>query len=240
MSKTPLSVAALVAALACTLPATALAAKRTKPRTVAVDVKIDRFGMRQGRPVAYATASTVAYTRHGKVRRSRQRTTLAVTSGRGGCTILTLHLEELKLTLLGLTVDTSAVNLRITGQRGGTLGKLFCQLASGLELRNKARAAAATRGLNRHMRHRKLRAMSFRAVVAPKARASQSQPTCPVLHLTLGPLNLNLLGLHVDLYGPTRRDPITVSIVADPNGGVLGSLFCQLAGEAQAQAQSTA
>lgn len=249
MIKTRMSAAALVAALSCALPTAADAAQRTKPRTVAVDVAVDRFGMRNGKPIAYATASTVAYSRQGQLRQSRQRTTLAVGSAATGCKILTLHLDDLKLTLLGLTVDTSAVNLKITGERGGSLGKLFCTLASSLRLKATARAAKATAALNRHLRHRKLHTLRFRAAVQPQtyARASQAEgeaqprqaaPVCPVLDLTLGPLNLNLLGLYVDLYGPTVKSPVTVTITADPNGGTLGKLFCQLSSEAQANSTS--
>ena len=233
MKITRTSLAVLALASSCALPAAAEAAQRTKPHTVSVDVAVKRFGMRHGRPIAYATASTLAYNRRGVPRRATQKTTLAVKS-QGGCKILTLHLNDLKLTLLGLTVDTSAVNLNITGNHSGTLGKLFCRLASGLRLRSTARLARATAALNRHMRHRSLHTLRFRAAVTPQARASQAQPVCPVLDLTLGPLNLNLLGLYVDLYGPTSKDPVTVTITADPNGGALGKLFCQLASDAQA------
>jgi len=49
---------------------------------------------------------------------------------------------------------------------------------------------------------------------------------CPVLDLALGPLHLNLLGLIVDL------NRVHLTITADSNGGVLGSLLCGLAGGA--------
>jgi len=234
MTTTRLSVAALAAASITALPAPAQAAERTKPRTVQVEVAIDGFAMRKGRPVALASARTVAYTRNGYVRRANRRTTLAVQTAANGCRILTLRLDDLKLTLLGLTVDTSAINLRITGRRGGSLGKLFCQLASGLRLKSTARLAAVTRRLDRKVRYRKLRTLSFRAAITPQARASQAQTVCPVLDLTLGPLDLDLLGLEVDLYGRTIKDPVKVTITADPNGGALGKLFCQLSSEAQA------
>ena len=47
---------------------------------------------------------------------------------------------------------------------------------------------------------------------------------CNVLDLTLGPLDLNLLGLMVHL------DTVHLVITADSNGGILGSLLCSLAG----------
>jgi hypothetical protein len=47
---------------------------------------------------------------------------------------------------------------------------------------------------------------------------------CDVLNLTLGPLHLELLGLIVDL------NRVVLTIKADSNGGLLGSLLCGLAG----------
>jgi hypothetical protein len=43
---------------------------------------------------------------------------------------------------------------------------------------------------------------------------------CTVLDLTLGPLDLNLLGLMVHL------DTVHLVITADSEGGLLGSLLC--------------
>ncbi len=55
------------------------------------------------------------------------------------------------------------------------------------------------------------------------AQASQAQ-VCQVLDLTLGPLDLSLLGLIVHL------DEVHLDIDADPAGGLLGQLLCGLAG----------
>jgi hypothetical protein len=246
MIKLRVALAALAAALLLAVPAGASASAgrseatmRAHDRTVTVDVAIDRFATRHHHAVALATASSRVPTSGGRSRTVRQRVTLAVKTGTS-CRILTLHLATLKLTLLGLTVDTSAVNLRITGDQSGALGQLFCKLASGLKLKSGARLASAARALNQHMHHRRLHALRFKARISPQAQAAQAPPTatCPVLSLTLGPLNLDLLGLFVDLYGPTTKAPVTVTIVADPNGGALGKLFCQLA--ANAQSSSTA
>ena len=68
----------------------------------------------------------------------------------------------------------------------------------------------------------------FRAKVTTAARlfsGASSQRICNVLNLTLDKLSLNLLGLHVDL------DKVVLNITANSNGGVLGSLFCSLAGK---------
>jgi hypothetical protein len=48
--------------------------------------------------------------------------------------------------------------------------------------------------------------------------------TCPILDLVLGPLHLDPLGLIVDL------NQVHLTITADPTRGVLGQLFCSLAG----------
>jgi hypothetical protein len=47
--------------------------------------------------------------------------------------------------------------------------------------------------------------------------------SCDILHLELGPLDLDLLGLQVHL------DKIVLDIDADPSGGLLGSLLCAVA-----------
>ncbi len=52
----------------------------------------------------------------------------------------------------------------------------------------------------------------------------QQQGACPVLHLNLGPLHLDLLGLVVDL------NEVVLDITANPAGGLLGSLVCALSG----------
>lgn len=49
--------------------------------------------------------------------------------------------------------------------------------------------------------------------------------TCPILHLTLGPLDLNLLGLKVHL----DRVVLDLTAVSGP-GNLLGNLLCAIAG----------
>ena len=49
--------------------------------------------------------------------------------------------------------------------------------------------------------------------------------TCPILHLDLGPLDLNLLGLHVTL----SRVVLDVEAIPGP-GNLLGNLLCAIAG----------
>jgi hypothetical protein len=61
------------------------------------------------------------------------------------------------------------------------------------------------------------------SAAAPLAAAVPT--TCPVLHLELGPLDLNLLGLAVHL------DKVVLDITAIPGAGnLLGNLLCAVAG----------
>ena len=67
------------------------------------------------------------------------------------------------------------------------------------------------------------------AANAPAQQTNQDgqaaqQGICPVLHLNLGPLHLDLLGLVVDLNN------VVLDITANPAGGLLGSLVCALSG----------
>lgn len=67
---------------------------------------------------------------------------------------------------------------------------------------------------------------------APPTTA-QAATVCQVLQLQLGPINLNLLGLRVQLFGGTNANqplPVTLLITADSNGGLLGQLLCGLTG----------
>ncbi len=65
---------------------------------------------------------------------------------------------------------------------------------------------------------------SANASVDAAAQDVVIQQTCDVLHLTLGPLPLDLLGLIVDL------NQVQLDITADPAGGLLGALLCAIAG----------
>jgi hypothetical protein len=58
---------------------------------------------------------------------------------------------------------------------------------------------------------------------------SQTGGNCTVLHLVLGPVNLNLLGLKVTLGGGLQANqPIVLDITAQRGGGLLGDLLCGL------------
>jgi hypothetical protein len=148
----------------------------------------------------------------------KRKVTLAVAK-KGTCSILSLTLNQLNLTLLGLNVHLDKVVLNVTGKRnGGVLGSLFCSLAGA---KAKAARAAAARKLTVHVTRQPMQPLAV--TVGIRAQTAQATPTCSVLDLVLGPLHLNLLGLVVDL------NRVHLSITATPNGGILGNLFCGLA-----------
>lgn len=224
--------ALLVLALSGLLaPATASAADE-----LAVDVQVSRFVQRDGQVVALGHASARqsgdAGSSGAQIPVTEQREVrLQVDKGGSSCRVLSLNLKDLYLQLLGLQVDASEINLHITGKRhGGALGKLFCRLATGLKLGDIAATKAAVRSLNRRLDDRPMRLISFRSRIEPTAEPRQAAPgTCEVLDLLLGPLNIDLLGLVVDLYGPSKSEPIRIHVIADPSKGVLGQSFCRLA-----------
>jgi hypothetical protein len=176
--------------------------------------------------------------RNVRLRVSPKAHTAQITPTPGACQVLNLTLGPLDLNLLGLRVRLSEVNLLIEAiPGGGLLGDLLCGLSGGPRA---AAAAASTGGLalqrftTRGSRlYAVVRARSRsgrqvqRAIAIPKARTAQITPTpgaCQVLNLTLGPIDLTLLGLRV------RTNQIDLRVEAIPGGGLLGGLLCGLSG----------
>ena len=167
---------------------------------------------------------------------------LQTQAGPGPCQILHLELDELDLTLLGLRVflrsATPGEPIMLTlsaDSTHGILGKLFCSLTNST-ITTPAVAKTAAKALNKRVKSATV--MQARATLFQPAQASNShagksrsgsralqaaQANCPVLHLILGPLHLDLLGLIVDL------NKIALDIEAIP-GTLLGNIFCGLTG----------
>jgi hypothetical protein len=143
-----------------------------------------------------------------------------------------------------LIVELDAVVLTIKADsNGGLLGGLLCGLAGGSGLTSVSQAAA---GLTKAAKKSGLavggpgyQVPVSSVTMPPPASPATASPrqlsriqdlppvpagVCTVLDLVLGPLDLNLLGLMVHLNRTELR------ITADPNGGLLGSLLCSLAG----------
>jgi hypothetical protein len=210
--------------------------------TLKLDVRAQRFVVRHGDVYAKGPVTATAIQPDGTKQVTTQRVRLKVgTTHR--CRILNLHLAPLYLNLLGLQVRTSDINLKITGDRHRLLGSLFCSLSRGINLSRLRLARRTAHSLNQRLQNRPLKVVRFRAPIYPQQQSTSTGSSstgmmrssippvppgsCEVLDLLLGPLHLDLLGLIVDLYGPTRSDPVEVLITADPNGGLLGSLLCQ-------------
>jgi hypothetical protein len=236
---------AVCCALALLVPVAAADARASASSSkgrVTVGVQIKRFAVVDRKIVARGVL-TSRIVGAGQSQVARKRVTFAVLAQSGRCSVLTLKLDDLQLDLLGLRVDLSEVNLRIfaipRGEGSGVLGRLFCALSrSTIRLgrgAGTARAHAVVHSLNTRLRHKPMRAFRASAVLvrSDNAQAAQAAPSCRVLNLILGPLDLNLLGLVVQLYGPTPKQPVTLTITSFPGQGVLGDLFCSLAGGPQ-------
>jgi hypothetical protein len=210
-------------AAAAALPAPALAQEPAPAQAAAgrvtVQLDVTRFRATASGPVAVGEATAELRGLGGMPTKVTKKVTLSQVR-RGNCLILRLVLEELDLTLLGLNVHLDEVRLRITGRRrGGILGRLFCSLAGA---RPRASQAEAVSALNKHLRRGgELRPLKI--TVPVQAVAAQEQ-RCPVLDLVLGPLDLDLLGLVVQL------NRVHLTITAIRGGGILGDLFCGLGG----------
>lgn len=200
--------------------------------TVQVKIVINRF-VRQGRRIVAQGAVIGRYQSDERADVVRKAFTARVKPGRVSyastariCNVLELDLRMLHLEVLGLIIDLSRLHLTITADsEGGLLGALFCSIAgtsraSAAKLRRtatKMTRAARQQGFDRQG------VSDFRVQVAPQLQQAPGQ-VCTVLDLVLGPLDLNLLGLMIHL------DRVRLTITADPNGGILGSLLCSLAG----------
>jgi len=216
------------------------------PAKLAVTVRIERLSIqgRQARAAALATATLTSA--QGTTTTSRQQVALTAATN-SGCEVLHLFLQQLDLNLLGLVATLDKVNLDVVGHaKGGVLGSLFCKLSKGVT--GKIASVSTVRKMNAQLAvHSPV--LRFAAQLIPQTRAATPTGTtgttgatgatgatgttgslgapivpgsCQVLDLILGPLNLTLLGLEVDL------NQIHLDVTAQPAGGALGSLFCSL------------
>jgi len=156
--------------------------------------------------------------------------------------ILHLTLGPIHLDLLGLKVDTSKICLNIDAQPGS--GNLLGNLLAGVaNLLNGGTPLGTILGnlssadLNRLLTGiTNLLNGALGQVTAPTSLAGVTQQAAPatapavnILHLSLGPVHLDLLGLLVNLDN-CANGPVTVDITAQPGpGNLLGNLLAGLA-----------
>lgn len=148
------------------------------------------------------------------------------------CPILDLSLGPIDLNLLGLRVLTSPICLQITAEQGGgLLGDLLCAVAnllqSGVSLPDILAQLQSAGTLNQFLNG--LTSVLNQVFDRITANSNLAGATCSVLSLAVGPLDLDLLGLVVEL-DDCANGPVTVDITALQGGGLLGDLLCGLAG----------
>lgn len=208
---------------------------------VGVKYTIKKFVRHGNRLVAYGAATPRYISTSGAVTKGRATAFKAAVTVRTRhlaaqpgsttvCPVLDLVLGPLDLNLLGAMVHLDQVHVTITADpNGGLLGNLLCNLSK------QGKLAAQTQKMNWALTKSGLSAGGAGVVVnvagdGATPNAVTATGICDVLDLTLGPIHLDLLGLVVD------TNTIHLTITADPNGGILGSLLCSLAGGAPAPA----
>lgn len=206
-----------------------------------VPIDISRVVVQNGQLVAEGLIGTNPFT---------SVVNLATEAAQAGaaCPILDLSLGPIDLNLLGLRVQTSPICLEITAyDGGGLLGDLLCSVANllqqGVPLSDILSLLEAQGNLQRFLGG--ITQILNGALDAVTANRVGSEPggaiaaSCTVLDLSLGPVQLNLLGLEVILDN-CNNGPVTVTITAIPGGGLLGDLLCSLTNLLNNQSTPTA
>jgi hypothetical protein len=145
--------------------------------------------------------------------------------------ILHLRLDAIHLDLLGLTVDTSNICLAIDAHSGSgnllgnLLGGVANALNGGLNL-GSILGGLGTTDLNSLLGG--LTGLLNGALGQATAPSAAQSVTGNILHLSLGPVDLNLLGLEVSLDN-CAGGPVTVDVGAETGPGkLLGNLLNSL------------
>jgi hypothetical protein len=210
---------------------TGTAGKAGATGSVGVKLRVDKFVTTGHRLLAHGTAIATYRPHTGAPTVVRRPFTATValpqqSTQASTCPVLTLELDQVSLDLLGLHVDLSKVILTVTANaQDGSLGKLFCKVASGGTTAGPASASTA-RTLTAVTRQSGFGRQGMNVGVPTQRVQALGPGPCSIVDLLLGPLHLELLGLIVDL------NQIHLQITADPNGGVLGSALCSIAAPA--------
>lgn len=153
--------------------------------------------------------------------------------------ILNLHLNAIHLSLLGLNVDTSNICVAINAQSGpgNLLGNLLTDVAnllnsgtplstilSGLSSTQLSTLLNGVTGLLNGVLG-SLLGGGLTGGTLGGLTAAATPTTTSILHLSLGPVNLNLLGLDVNVDN-CANGPVTVDVTATSGpGNLLGNLL---------------
>jgi hypothetical protein len=167
--------------------------------------------------------------------------------------ILNLHLAPIDLNLLGLEVKTSEICLNISAQPGpgNVLGNLLAGVAgaldNGLSLNQILGSLGAidlntlTTGLTNLLNSALSDLTAPSTLLAPGNSVSATPAgSTSILHLAVGPVNLDLLGLMVNLDN-CQGGQITVDVIAHTGpGNLLGNLLGGLSHLLDSSASTTA
>jgi hypothetical protein len=219
----------VAAALIVALPASAHPKANARPARLNVGVQVTHFTAR-GNQLSATGLVTARLNADGQSHQVRTRVSVRASTGRS-CTVLYLYLNQLNLQLLGLDAHLDRVQLSLTGNpNGGVLGSLFCKLA---RAKVQTARASALHSINERWARERQDIVRFTTAISPQTAATSNTSTCQVLSLVVGPLQLQLLGLEVNL------NKVTLDVTATRGGGVLGDLFCQLADNNPATTSTT-
>jgi hypothetical protein len=226
---TSLVLVALIVSAVLGLPRGAEAAPKTLNFNV-VPLTISNITVENGQLVAHGRAGSQPFTTPVNLALAQVE---VQPQQAGACPILNLELGPIHLNLLGLVVDTSEICLDITAHEGGgLLGDLLCLVAN---LLNGEPPLPLGTILTTNLTPTQLNQLTsglttlLNEVLARITAASAvAQASCDILNLALGPIDLNLLGLQVEL-DDCAGGPVTVDVTAEP-GALLGDLLCGLSG----------
>jgi len=162
----------------------------------------------------------------------------------GSTRILDLHINPISLNLLGLTVNTSPICLTITAQSGpgnllgnllynisnllnpssGTGGLPLSQVLNGLSATDLSTLTDPVNGLQGLLQP-VFQQLTSTSAISGATTGQAAGHAGNILHLSLGPVNLDLLGLDVHLDN-CSGGPVTLDIGAQPGpGNLLGNLL---------------
>jgi hypothetical protein len=146
------------------------------------------------------------------------------------CAILHLELAPIDIDLLGLHVDTSAICLDVTAiQGGGLLGDLLCGLAGDIPLGLDGINLGGLTGAIQDILDGVLSQGLANAGPSQGGAEDICDGECEILDLALGPVDLTLLGLNVNL-DDCEEGPVQLCVSASRGEGLLGNLLCGLSG----------
>lgn len=167
--------------------------------------------------------------------------TMTASSGGAGTEILHLHLSPIHLDVLGLNVQTSNICLDVTAQQGSgnLLGNLLYNVAHSLDPAN-GNSGNALSGLSpidnllislttSSLLDGGLNAATSPSSIAASSAAANDQVlpsgANDILHLSLGPVNLNLLGLNVALNNCNNGPVVVDAYTQSGQGELLGNIL---------------